>query len=604
MNISKFILIDKKIIFIIYFIIINVTSIILVSIFHLYQRYVDLNYSILNGVNRAVDNGIKLSDLRGSLRDIADSYLDGEVMISSHLYSNINKVEIIKYNNEKCSLISNKYFFKITINYTVTSYITIDENYKFYFCFINSFYSNTIKGEIKIATWITGFPIKLSSISSYLIHIIILSLLIMFVSIFVLYKILLKQEEYKKRELTIDIIKKLKHEINRPISKIQSISKILFNSLELCSQKSIKDRLNQIFLLTKTHSLVLNSMFSYAIEKNELKNVIEENEINIFEVLEYCLNVSLKENIKNIKLKKNISEFYQNNLIYMDKVFLEISISNILTNAYEAVYRNFVSINSELEIFELEIKFDFDEVLKKMIIEIKNYGSFVDENSYEEIFKPGITCNEKTNTGYGLSILKEIVDSYNGSIYLSSYLDKIDFKKSWVCIKINFNNINYKPICKEIINPNINPKNVITFNKKVDVIRENHLEKFIVVIIDDEIYLLEQWKKLNPSIYFIYFKNYDDFFDSVDQKKINLSNIQLILTDYYFDKIKLGMTLLSNNSLRTLRDIYDYDGYVILVSNVDIQQNINGIDATISKSPISLHGLIVNLKNNKVFQFK
>lgn len=589
MIINKFNKIDKKILFIIYFIIFNIISVITVSVFHVYQRFLDLNNSILNGVNRAVDNGIKLSDLRGSLRDIADSYLDGKIMSSSYLFSNINKVEIIKHNHLKCS-VNNNFLVIIISKY---KYISIDENFKLYICFINDFYSDTIKGKSKIATWVTGYPVKLSSISGYLVHIIILSLIIMFVSILVLYKILLKQEEYKKRQLTIDIIKKLKHEINRPISKIQNISKIIFNSLEEYSQKNIKDKINQIFLLTKTHNLVLNSMFSYSIEKNGLKNVLEENEINILDTLDYCINISLKGNIKNLILNKNISKFYEKNMIIMDKVFLEISISNILTNAYEAVFRNYCSLKYELNTLKLEIKFDFDEDLNKVIIEVKNYGSYLHENYYEEIFKPGITSNKSTNTGYGLPILKDIVDAYNGNIFLTSYIDKIEIDNSWVCFRIEFNNIKFKP--KPTYNNIFISNNIINYNKN----RENKIEKSIVVLIDDEIYLLDQWKQLNPGIEFIYFSHYDNFFDSIDLKKLNLNDILLVLTDYYFDKIKLGMTLLSSNSLSTLREIYDYEGFIVLVSNVSTLQDIKYIDATFNKIPININNMMMRLMKTR-----
>lgn len=82
---NKFLKNRKNLLLISAFILFNILSILPVSLFQIYQRYIDLNNSIVNGVNLAVMNGVLLSDLRGSLRDIADSYLEGGVMTSSLL---------------------------------------------------------------------------------------------------------------------------------------------------------------------------------------------------------------------------------------------------------------------------------------------------------------------------------------------------------------------------------------------------------------------------------------------------------------------------------------------------------------------------------------
>ena len=56
------------------------------------------------------------------------------------------------------------------------------------------------------------------------------------------------------------------------------------------------------------------------------------------------------------------------------------------------------------------------------------------------------------------------------------------------------------------------------------------------------------------------------------------------------------MTLLSNDNLGTLRDIYDYEGFVVLVSNISLQKHVK-IDAIIEKTPIKIDKLLNQLKS-------
>lgn len=575
---------DKKLIFIFFFILFNIISVLLVSIFQIYERFIDLNASILNGVNRAVDNGIKLSDLRGSLRDIADSYLDGEIMATSHLYSQINKVEIIKYNHDKCDY--KHALLSRNINFNTSAYITKDINYSFYFCFSNNFYSETLNGKKLIATWITGFPIKMSSISSYLSHIISLSLIILIASIIILYKILVKQEEYKRKQLTQDIASKLKHEINRPISKIQTLSTLLFSCYEKYSEKNIKDKLNQILLLTKTHDLFLNAMFKYALNKNNIVSKLENNYISLNEIIDSCIDETIKDNVPSYIINKNISQFFSEHMIFIDKSYLAIAIQNILTNARQAVYRNCESMNKKFEKLEIDFKADYDQSIKSVVILIKNFGSYIERENMKEVFISGKTSNEKTNTGYGLPVLKDIVEMYKGEIELTSNKDSKDIKNSWVCFKIILKEINY------IKNSSTNE---VKHNESlIEEVLNKPAQLLTVAIIDDEFHLYKDWELINPNVRFLYFSHYDHFFDELDDNKnISISEINIIITDFYFDKIQYGLTLLSSNNLESLRNVYRYNGIIALSSNVEQDNLINKhIDIVINKYPQRIENLI------------
>lgn len=63
------------------------------------------------------------------------------------------------------------------------------------------------------------------------------------------------------------------------------------------------------------------------------------------------------------------------------------------------------------------------------------------------------------------------------------------------------------------------------------------------------------------------FSNFDEFFDAIDRGIIIVNNIHLVITDYYFDQIKIGMNVFSNGYLETLKDIYEYKGPLVLATN-------------------------------------
>ena len=115
-------------------------------------------------------------------------------------------------------------------------------------------------------------------------------------------------------------------------------------------------------------------------------------------------------------------------------------------------------------------------------------------------------------------------------------------------------------------------------------------------MIDDENYLYEDWKKINSDCNFTMFSSYDDFFIYLSKDPQKIDEIDIILTDYYFDKIRAGLTLYTSDVLGSLRDIYEYKGFIVLVSNANVDENSH-IDAVVDKVPKKILDLINKLKN-------
>lgn len=128
-------------------------------------------------------------------------------------------------------------------------------------------------------------------------------------------------------------------------------------------------------------------------------------------------------------------------------------------------------------------------------------------------------------------------------------------------------------------------------------------DKCKIVIIDDESYLFNEWKSLNRTCELQYFASFEEFFDQIDLKVIDLEEINLIITDFYFDNIDQGKTLLSENYIESLIEIYDYKSLLALASNGTSFRSPH-INAIIEKKPIDLRILIKSLQQSEQKNFK
>lgn len=96
---------------------------------------------------------------------------------------------------------------------------------------------------------------------------------------------------------------------------------------------------------------------------------------------------------------------------------LQKIISNILRNSVEALNgRGLLMIKSYYNI-------------NHIIISIQNNGPEIEENIIEKIFEQGFSTKDNKNgdNGFGLYIVKEIIEKYNGSINVNSSKELTSF---------------------------------------------------------------------------------------------------------------------------------------------------------------------------------
>ena len=93
-------------------------------------------------------------------------------------------------------------------------------------------------------------------------------------------------------------------------------------------------------------------------------------------------------------------------------------ISNIVTNSVTAMNgRGIITIRTLYEI-------------NKVVMKIENNGPKIDKRVISKIFEAGFSTksDSEENHGYGLAIVKEIIDKKSGKIELFSDSDRTEFK--------------------------------------------------------------------------------------------------------------------------------------------------------------------------------
>ena len=156
--------------------------------------------------------------------------------------------------------------------------------------------------------------------------------------------------------------------------------------------------------------------------KKSLKDIINNNEsiptaVEVSENQETLLSLALKPAIDR-GIHVIIEEKCGFDLIDMDEMEYYRVISNIVNNAIKAMNGEGIIIAKSYE------------HLGNAVIKIENNGPKIQEHLFNNLFNMGFTTKEnKDNShGYGLSIVKDLVESNNGKIYVKSTDATTEFK--------------------------------------------------------------------------------------------------------------------------------------------------------------------------------
>lgn len=111
-----------------------------------------------------------------------------------------------------------------------------------------------------------------------------------------------------------------------------------------------------------------------------------------------------------------VEEEYDISNLSISEYDLQKIISNIVSNSVAAVGENGLIIIKTYKIFG------------NIYIAIKNNGPKIDDEIIDKIFEPGFTTKLTSDNGFGLYIVKELVESNEGELFVSSTNDYTEFK--------------------------------------------------------------------------------------------------------------------------------------------------------------------------------
>ncbi len=200
----------------------------------------------------------------------------------------------------------------------------------------------------------------------------------------------------------------ISHDIRTPVTLISGSINRLLEKRELF-KSDLKNSFDTIKKNGDKLVSLVNELLDYRrLEHEKVKlNLVKEN------LIEFCEEIYLS--FKGMAIDKEIDFVFKTNSknvqIWFDKHQLEKVLYNLLSNAFKFSKKNGMI---EFSIFEME---------QSIQLQIKDIGIGIAKNQLDKIFNRFYQSkneNKKNGFGLGLSISKDIVESHEGEIIVSS----------------------------------------------------------------------------------------------------------------------------------------------------------------------------------------
>lgn len=225
--------------------------------------------------------------------------------------------------------------------------------------------------------------------------------------------ILMTQKNFLiERELLAknNFLNTMSHELKTPLHSIMGFSECMFNELDGPLNEAQKKSLKQIDNSCKHLLSLVKGLLELSKNQAEQKKISLEP-CNLTEILENTIQSLIPlANKKNLVIKKSFSTL--KSVVLADKKHLYQAFLNILDNAIKYTDQGQIHISLIVNLQEIQIIF-------------QDTGVGIDPFTLPKIFIPFMKTPEnstvsKEHTGMGLSISKQIIELYGGTIEVSS----------------------------------------------------------------------------------------------------------------------------------------------------------------------------------------
>ncbi|WP_326981139.1 HAMP domain-containing sensor histidine kinase [Chryseobacterium sp. MYb264] len=201
-----------------------------------------------------------------------------------------------------------------------------------------------------------------------------------------------------------EMAKQVAHEVKNPLTPMKLTIQNFERKFDP-EDPNIRERVKQ---MSKTMVDQIDLIATVASAFSEFAKLPEKNNevINLNTEVEDILRVFNDDSIFMHSNKSNI-------MINMDRIYLSRIITNLVTNAKQAVSDD----------RKLIINVDVEQHQRRVMISIQDNGIGIPENMYERIFEPNFT-SKNSGMGLGLSMVRKMIEDYKGEIAVRSEVGK------------------------------------------------------------------------------------------------------------------------------------------------------------------------------------
>lgn len=378
----------------------------------------------------------------------------------------------------------------------------------------------------------------------------LLAVIIVFIVLLSTYK---KRQEKKRlileknseiNNLKTQYIENITHEFKTPVSVnlgyLDLIKTNILKPTEITNYIDISTDINRKLLTTLEDLLTFIKLdHTDTLVTGHLK---EENLFNFLhtEIQKFDYSCATQNVIINLVTNVNPKYTFKFNYSKLTKI-----LDNLLTNAIK------FSKNGQT------IHVTFLLYADAIMIEVKDEGIGIDKKFHEEIFNRFYQTKQNENNGFGIGLflVKNIVDTLNGTIKVASALNK----GATFTVTIPITTIALEEATSEIFETNYFEKEISEFGN-TDVIK--------ILIVENQLEMINYLSHIFAVDY------YCDFAYNGEEayKLIQKNNYELIISDYkmpVMDGLELQSILKENPKTATIP--------FILISASDIEQQLDGL---------------------------
>jgi two-component system, OmpR family, sensor histidine kinase VicK len=216
---------------------------------------------------------------------------------------------------------------------------------------------------------------------------------------------------YELQELRLRYIQTISHEFRTPMTVVQS-SVDLLQGYDRAISPETRIRCFQIIKIAIQSMLrLLEQVSLYKAELSELK--ADSTQINLQQLCEHAIALHQPKgnnNLHTLQLNCHLTEPW----VYLDEAMVHIILDNLFNNA--------IKYSPEGGIIQLNLH----QQDKQIVLEVKDKGMGIPPEDLSRVYEPFHRAKNVVNflpgIGFGLAIVKKIVDLLEGAIAIESEL--------------------------------------------------------------------------------------------------------------------------------------------------------------------------------------